>query len=84
MYGHQPGGPAAAPRPLSCLARPEVTADIFLSFIPACAVPVHTWEASDLFHGVEGAIAQLSRGATDAREFRQETQVQIWGQGTWK
>lgn len=29
-------------------------------------------------------IAQLSQGATDSREFRQETQAQIWGQGTWK
>lgn len=44
----------------------------------------HTWEASNLFHGVEGAIAQISQGSTDSREFRQETRVQIWGQGTWK
>lgn len=44
--------------------------------------PAHTWEASSPFQGVEGAIAQLSPRLTDSREFRQEPQVQFWGQGT--
>ena len=44
----------------------------------------HTREASSPFQGAEGATAQLSQRWTDSREFRQETPVQAWGQGTWK